>query len=126
MNKKISRCNIKQYLIVIHYTHDASLYAKDTHKMYRITISQLHPPPPPQKLPDKNAENQHQHEETDKPTKHHVYSKIITKCQFQIPHRPHKQNTFCTKMFQQRGSTSRNHNIHIIPQTKNAKTLVST
>ena len=97
MNKKISRCNIKQYLIAIHDTHDASLYAKDTYKIYRIAIAQLHPPP--QKLPDKNAHKQHQHDETDKPTKHHVYSKIITKCQFQIPHRPQNRKHSAQKCF---------------------------
>ena len=53
MKKKIKRCNIKQYLIAIHYTHDAFLYAKETDKLYMMGIFQVNPP---QKFPDKNAE----------------------------------------------------------------------
>ena len=66
------------------------MYAKETDKLYIIGILQVNHPP--QKFPDKNAEKQYQHEETDKPTKHHVYSKIITKCKFQIAHRPQNRN----------------------------------
>ena len=43
-------------------------------------------------IPRQNAEKQYQHEETDKPTKHHVYRKIITKCKFQIALRPQNRN----------------------------------
>ena len=63
---------------------------KKTDQLYIIAILQVNPPP--QKFPDKNAEKQYQHEETDKPSKHHVYSKIITKCKFQIAHRPQNRN----------------------------------
>ena len=37
-----------------------------------------------------------------------------------------KQKKLCTKMFQKRDSTAINHNIHIIPPKKKAKTPVST
>ena len=37
-------------------------------------------------------QKKYQHEETDKPTKHHVYSKIITKCKFQIAHKSQNRN----------------------------------
>ena len=100
------------------------MYAKETDKLYIIGILQVNHPP--QKFLDKNAEK-YQHEETDKPTKHHVYSKIITKCKFHIAHKPQNRNHSEKKMFQQTDITSRNQNIHIIPQKKhkNAKTVVS-
>ena len=47
--------------------------------------------PPPQKFPDKNAEK-NQHEETDKPTKHHMYSNIISKWKFHMAHKPQNRN----------------------------------
>ena len=42
----------------------------------------------PQKFPDKNEERKYQHEETYKPTKCHMYSKIISKCKFQMALKP--------------------------------------
>ena len=46
---------------------------------------------PPQKFPDKNGEK-YQHEETYKPTKCHMYTKIISKCKFQMNHKPGNRN----------------------------------
>ena len=46
----------------------------------------------PQKFPDKNAEKKYQHEETDKPTKHHVYSNIISKQKFHMAHKAQNRN----------------------------------
>ena len=37
-------------------------------------------------------QKKYEHAETDKPKKHHVYSKIITKCKFQITHKEQKRN----------------------------------
>ena len=78
-------------MIAIHYTYHAFLYAKEIGTSYMIGILEVNHPP--QKFPDKNAEK-YQHQETDKPIKHHMYSKIISKCKFQMDHKPSKLKPF--------------------------------
>ena len=54
-----------------------------------------------------NAQKKYQHQKKDRPIKHHMYSKIIIKCKYQMAHKPSKQKPSCTKkMFQQRHNTS--------------------
>ena len=68
----------------------------------------------------------YQHQKTDRPMKHHMYSKIINKCKYQMAHKPSKQKPSCTKkMFQQRHNTPILQN-HTHNTTKNTKTVVCT
>ena len=45
----------------------------------------------------KNIQKKYQHQKTDRPIKHHMYSKIINKCKYQMAHKPSKHKTSCTK-----------------------------
>ena len=77
-------------MFAIHYTYHASLHSKEIDTFYMINILQVNHPP--QKFPDKNVERNDQHEETDKPTKHHMYSNIISKWKFHMAHKPQNRN----------------------------------
>ena len=69
----------------------------------------------------------YQHEETDKPTKHHVYSKIITKCKFHITHKPQNRNHSEKNVSAERQYLQNsNHTHNSTKKNKNAKTVVST
>ena len=78
-------------MIALHDTYYAFLYAKEIDTSYMIGILEVNHPP--QKFPDKNAET-YQHQETDKPIKHHMHSKIISKCKFDMAHKPFKLKPF--------------------------------
>ena len=83
MNNMIWRCNIKKYLISIHYTYHAFLrniqIVHDRYFTSKASSSEI----PRQKYIEK-----HQHEERYKPRKCHIYIEMIRKFKFQMAHNP--------------------------------------
>ena len=79
--------------------------------------------------PENFSEKMHkkyQHQKTDRPIKHHMYSKIINKCKYQMAHKPSKQKPSCTKKCFSRDTIPPYFKtIHTIPR-KNTKTVVCT
>ena len=72
---------------------------------------------PPGKFSEKMHKKKYQHQKTDRPIKHHMYSKIINKYKYQMAHNPSKQKPSCTKKCFSRGTIPPYFKtIHTIPQ----------
>ena len=72
---------------------------------------------PPEKFSEK-MRKKYQHQKTDRPIKHNMYSKIINKCKYQMAHNPSKQKPSCTKIkcFSRDTIPPNFKTVHTIPQ----------